>query len=155
MVMIMHSKFIISVLVAVLLGSLLGHTLFKKYQQEDIEVFQEENMVYVFEEGVYDNQERAENATESLDTKLIVKEDAKYYVYLAMTKNNDNAKQLKKLYEKEKINVEIKKLVIENSSFLTSLEQMDGLMKQVNSMDELLPINRVVLANYEELILHQ
>ena len=92
----MHSKFIISVLVAVLLGSLLGHTLFKKYQQEDIEVFQEENMVYVFEEGVYDNQERAENATESLDTKLIVKEDAKYYVYLAMTKNNDNAKQLKK-----------------------------------------------------------
>ncbi len=152
MVIVMHNKFLISVLAAIILGSLLGHTLFKKYQQEDRQVFQEDS-VYIIQEGVYDNEERAKNATVNLDTKLIVKEDAKYYVYLAMTKNNDNLERLKKMFKDMKIEVEVKEMNIESDSFLTSLEQMDGLLKQVKSNEEILTINRVILANYEEIVL--
>lgn len=154
MVMTMHNKFIVSVLVAVLLGSLIGHTLFQKYRQEDMQVFQED-VVYFFEEGVYDNQERAENATTAISTKLIVKEDAKYSVYLAITQDKNNMESLKKMFADETLNVTIKEMAIENSSFLTSLEQMDGLMKQVKTNEERETINRVILANYEEFVLKQ
>jgi len=151
----MHNKFIVSVLIAVVLGSIIGHTLFKKYQQEDIEVFNENNSVYLLQEGVYDNEERAKNATTNIDTKLIVKQDAKYYAYLALTKNKHNLDRLKKYFNKQNINITVKEITIDNEAFLTSLSQMDGLMEQVDSNEEMITINRVILANYEELILKQ
>lgn len=151
----MHNKFIVSVLIAVVLGSIIGHTLFKKYQQEDIEVFNENNSVYLLQEGVYDNEERAKNATTNIDTKLIVKQDAKYYVYLAITKNNHNLDRLKKYFNKKNINITMKEITVNDETFLTSLSQMDSLMEQVDSNEEMITISRVILANYEELILKQ
>ncbi len=151
----MHKKFFAAVLIAITLGSLLGHTLFKKYQQEEQVVFKERNVVYFLQEGVYDNQERAEKATENLDTKLIVKEDAKYYVYLAITKNTNNLRRLEKMYKDMKLEVHVKQMNVSNSSFLTALEQMDGLMSTTKENEEMQTINKVVLATYQETILKQ
>lgn len=155
MVIVMHKQFFISLVAAIILGSLLGGYLFHQYKMEDAEVFYEKNAIYFFTEGVYDNKERAQKATEDIETKVIVKEDAKYYVYLAITKNKENKERLMKMYQDKKIEVSIKEMSITNTSFLTCLQQMDGLIPSVKTNEELETINKVVLANYEELILKQ
>ena len=47
--------------------------------------------------------------------------------------------------------VESKK--INNESFLTALEQMENLLKKATSNEEKETIEKVILANYEELVL--
>lgn len=147
----MNRKFFLAVLVAILLGSILGHTLFQKYQQEESQVFQEKG-TYFFIEGAYDNQERAENATNHLAAKLIVKEDNHYVVYVGITNTKDNVEKLKKFFQESDIQTTIKQMTITDESFLTNLDQMDGLLKQIKTKSELWPINKVILATYEELI---
>ncbi|HIT10053.1 MAG TPA: hypothetical protein IAC24_00425 [Candidatus Onthousia faecigallinarum] len=151
----MHNKFLLSVLCAVLLGGLLGHFLFLEYQEETMEVMQEKNKIYFIQEGVYDNEEEAKKATAELDTKIIVKEDAKYYVYLAMTQSEKNLEKLKKFYQNQGINITIKEMEITDESFINTLIQMDGLLEDTTKEEQIDPINKVVLANYQELILEQ
>ena len=151
----MHNKFLLSVLCAVLLGGLLGHFLFLEYQEETMEVMQEKNKIHFIQEGVYDNEEEAKKATAELDTKIIVKEDAKYYVYLAMTQSEKNLEKLKKFYQNQGINITIKEMEITDESFINTLIQMDGLLEDTTKEEQIDPINKVVLANYQELILEQ
>ena len=151
----MHNKFLLSVLCAVLLGGLLGHFLFLEYQEETMEVMQEKNKIYFIQEGVYDNEKEAKKATAELDTKIIVKEDAKYYVYLAMTQSEKNLEKLKKFYQNQGINITIKEMEITDESFINTLIQMDGLLEDTTKEEQIDPINKVVLANYQELILEQ
>ena len=151
----MHNKFLLSVLCAVLLGGLLGHFLFLEYQEETMEVMQEKNKIYFIQEGVYDNEEEAKKATAELDTKIIVKEDAKFYVYLAMTQSEKNLEKLKKFYQNQGINITIKEMEITDESFINTLIQMDGLLEDTTKEEQIDPINKVVLANYQELILEQ
>lgn len=154
MVIKMRYKFILSVLAAVLLGALLGHFLFLKYQQETEDVLmQVENKIFFLQEGVYDNQQEATDATKELDTKIIVKQDAKYYVYLAITQSEQNLEKLKKLYQEKGLDITVKEMNITEESFINTLVQMDGLLEKVTTEEEIDPINKVILANYEEIVL--
>ena len=154
MVIKMRYKFILSVLAAVLLGGLLGHFLFLKYKQETEDVLmQVENKIFFLQEGVYDNQQEATDATKELDTKIIVKQDAKYYVYLAITQSEQNLEKLKKLYQEKGLDITVKEMNITEESFINTLVQMDGLLEKVTTEEEIDPINKVILANYEEIVL--
>ena len=104
-------------------------------------------------EGTFGTEEQAKKAVSNIDTYLIVKEDANYIVYLAITSSNDNLEKLKKMYKEEDINASIKKMSIENEEFLATLEQMDVLLNKAKSNDEITSINEVVLANYQEFVL--
>ena len=42
---------------------------------------------------------------------------------------------------------------IDNEEFLATLEQMDLLIDKTTSQDEILAVNEVVLANYQEFVL--
>ena len=42
---------------------------------------------------------------------------------------------------------------VENEEFLAMLEQMDILLNKTSSNDEILAINEVILANYQEFVL--
>ena len=104
-------------------------------------------------EGSYSTKEQAKKAVTDIKPYLIVKEDANYIVYLAITSSNDNLEKLKKMYKEESINTSIKKMSIDNKEFLAMLEQMDILLNKTSSNDEILAINEVVLANYQEFVL--
>ena len=120
---------------------------------EDQVVLKEVNSIYFITEGTYSSKEQATTATKDIDVKLIVKEDANYVVYLAITKSNDNLEKLEKIYEDLKLNTTIKKMSIDNEEFLATLEQMDLLIDKTTSQDEILAVNEVVLANYQEFVL--
>lgn len=147
----MYKRFIFSLIIAIVSGALLGHTLFEKFKEEEQTVFNDMSSIYFLREGVYDNLEYALASANKFDTKIIVKEKAKYYLYLAISKSEDNLASIKKIYNDKNLVVETKN--ISNESFLTALEQMENLFKKASSDEEKLTIEKVILANYEELVL--
>ena len=147
----MYKRFIFSLIIAIVSGALLGHTLFEKFKEEEQTVFNDMSPIYFLREGVYDNLEYALANANKFDTKIIVKEKAKYYLYLAISKSEDNLASIKKIYNDKNLVVETKN--ISNESFLTALEQMENLFKKASGDEEKLTIEKVILANYEELVL--
>lgn len=142
-------------IIAILIGAVLGNFLFEQYKLESESVIREVNSTYFLMEGSYSTEDQANKAVtdNNIKTYLIVKEDANYIVYLAITKDNDNLDKLKKLYNDLGINCSIKKMSASNEEFLAMLEQMDILLNKTSSNDEILAINEVVLANYQEFVL--
>ena len=147
----MYKRFIFSLIIALVSGALLGHTLFEKFKEEEQTVFNDMSPIYFLREGVYDNLEYALANANKFYTKIIVKEKAKFYLYLAISKSEDNLASIKKIYNDKNLVVETKN--INNESFLTALEQMENLFKKASNDEEKLTIEKVILANYEELVL--
>lgn len=148
----MYKKFIFSLIIAIASGTILGHTLFEKFKEEEQTVFNYKTPVYFLREGVYDNLNYALENANKFATKIIVKDKAKYYLYLAISKNEDNLAMIKKIYNNNNLVVETKN--INNESFLTVLDQMENLLKKTSNNEEKLTIEKVILANYEELVLN-
>ena len=143
-------------LVAILIGAVLGNFLFEQYKLESESVIKEVNSTYFLVEGTYSTETQATKAVTSntdIDPYIIVKEDANYIVYLAITASNDNLEKLKKMYKEKNVNASIKKMSIENEEFLATLEQMDILLNNAKTNDEITSITEVVLANYQEFVL--
>ena len=151
----MTKSFFITMIIAILIGAVLGNFLFEQYKLESESVIREVNSTYFLMEGSYSTEDQANKAVtdNNIKTYLIVKEDANYIVYLAINKDNDNLDKLKKLYNDLGINCSIKKMSASNEEFLAMLEQMDILLNKTSSNDEILAINEVVLANYQEFVL--
>ena len=152
----MTKSFFITMLVAILIGAVLGNFLFEQYKLESESVIKEVNSTYFLLEGTYSTETQATKAVTSntdIDPYIIVKEDANYIVYLAITASNDNLEKLKKMYKEKDVNASIKKMSIENEEFLATLEQMDILLNNAKTNDEITSITEVVLANYQEFVL--
>lgn len=152
----MTKSFFITMLVAILIGAVLGNFLFEQYKLESETVIKEVNSTYFLVEGTYSTETQATKAVTSntnIDPYIIVKEDANYIVYLAITASNDNLEKLKKMYKEKNVNTSIKKMSIENEEFLATLEQMDILLNNAKTNDEITSITEVVLANYQEFVL--
>ena len=126
--------------------------LFEQYKLESTEVIKEINTTYFLIEGTYSTKEQASLATKEIKTNLIVKEDANYTVYLAITKDKDNLEKLQNLYKDLNINTTLKKMSIEDQEFIATLEQMDILLTKAEDKEEIEAVNKVVLATYQELI---
>ena len=78
LVMIMSKKFIFSLIVAIVSGAVIGHTMFEKFTKEEQAVFNYKSPIYFLREGVYDNLEYALDRANKFDTKIIVKDKSKY-----------------------------------------------------------------------------
>lgn len=139
--------------VAIIIGAILGNFLFEQYKLESSEVIKEVNSTYFLVNGTFSTKEQASKAAVDIGPYLIVKEDANYVVYLAITLSNDNLEKLKEMYNDEDIEASIKKMSVDNEEFLATLEQMDILLEKASTKEEIESINEVILANYQEFVL--
>lgn len=150
----MKASFIVPIIISILLGGFCGKLVFDQYQAKE-KVFQENNTAYFLQQGVYSTKESLEENTKDLEYKVSVLEDGKYYVYVGITKDLENAEKLKKMYEEMGYNIYQKELPISNYEFLNNLEQYDILLTSSNTTEEMKSVMKVVLASFEESVLNQ
>ena len=136
----------------ILLGIVVGTILRGEYQEEILDVFGTRKNYYFLQEGVYSTEENLEENIKNLDAKLIIEEEGKYYVYLGITQVKENAEKIKKIYEKDGYQIYIKERNISNEEFYNNVSQFDLLIQSTDNSEEILAIEEVVLANYEEII---
>ena len=146
----MKKTFITSAIILIL-GIVLGT---KIYDAKDsiTNVFSTGETYYFLQEGVYTSKEIMEENSKDLPAKAIEYKNNKYYVYLGITKEETIAKKIKSIYEEDGYQIYIKEINIANEEFSSNITQFDLLINSASSVEEILTIEEVVLANYEEII---
>ena len=147
----MKKTFLLSI-IFVVLGASLGIFLRSNYQDNIISAFSEGKIYYFLQEGVYSSKEIMNENTKDLDVKLINEEGGKYYVYLGITRDEENAKKIKEIYKNRGYQLYIKEINLSDEEFFNNVTQFDLLIKNTDKDEEILTIEEVVLANYEEII---
>lgn len=133
-----------------LLGGLFGHYLYENSSIKN--VFNEKNTYYFLQEGVYSSKDIMDENTKDINNKVVIIEDDKYYVYLGITKDKDIANKIKKIYEDDGYQLYEKEMTINNKEFDANLNQFDLLIKNSTDKSDILTVEGVILANYEELV---
>lgn len=137
--------------VFVVLGAICGNYLYEK-APESISVFRENDTYYFLQEGAYSSKKIMQENVKDLTNKLTTFEDNKYYVYVGITKNKKNALKIQKIYEDMGYQIYIKEVVLDNEEFANNVIQFDLLVNESESSEDVLTVEEVVLANYEEII---
>ena len=144
-------KQILLTLIILIIGIIIGNKIHKATNSFK-NVFKEDEIYYFLQEGVYNSQQILEENTNKLNFKIVEELDSKYYVYLGITRSTSIASKLKEIYENKGYNIYIKEINLNNQEFKSNLEQFDLLINSTQNEEEILTIEEVVLANYEEII---
>lgn len=138
---------------SIALGALAGIVLNNTYKEKLSNSFLNEGKTYYFiQEGVYSSTSSMQENTKDLLVKTVDSKNDKQYVYLGITRDEKNAKKLKEIYENKGYQIYIKEQNLSNEEFYNNVTQFDILINSTNKESEILTIEEVVLANYEELI---
>ena len=114
--------------------------------------FNEGEVYYFLQIATSTNKELIEENTQKINYKIIEESQGKYYAYVGITKNIENAKKIKKIYENQNYSIYIKEKQLTNDELSSNITQFDLLINSTNNKDEILTINKVVIASYEEII---
>lgn len=144
-------KTMLLAVIFVFLGAICGNYLYRN-ALDSISVFQENNTFYFLQEGIYSSKDIMQENVGDLTNKLAVLEDNKYYVYVGITMDKDNANKIKKIYEDMGYKIYIKSVALDNEEFVSNVSQFDLLVKESDSKDDILTVEEVVMANYEQII---
>ena len=144
-------KTIIKGIFFIIIGFFIGQFLFGE-KIELIKKLQKGDTYYFLEEGVYNNYDNIEN---NISRKIIENKNNKYYVYIGITRDKEVLDKLINIYKENNIKVQVKEKILESVEFKTNVEQFDLLIKQTKDTSQILTIEEVVIANYEEIIKKQ
>lgn len=142
-------KFFITSFIFIIIGILIGKFIF--LEKDLLKIFKTKDRYYFLQEGVYNNDTLNEKSI-SIKNAIMENKDNKIYVYVGITKDEEIAEQIINIYKNKNINLSIKEKYIPNEEFKNNVEQFDLLIKTSKTEDEVIKIQEVVLANYEEII---
>ena len=144
-------KIIFKIILFIGIGFSLGEIIFGK-KIETIKQLANKETYYFLQEGIYNNKKLLKENCKYLNDKIIEKRNDKYYVFIAITKDPAILNKLKDIYEKAGIKTIIIQKNISSNSFSENLDQLDYLIKNTKDDEQILLIEKVILANYEEMI---
>ena len=143
-------KTMLLAVIFVVLWAVCGNYLYKK-APDTVSVFQTNQTFYFLQEGIYSSKDIMQENVGDLMNKLVVLEDNKYYVYVGITMDQDNANKIKKIYENMGYQIYIKKMTLDNEEFASNVSQFDLLVQESDTDEDVLTVEEVVLANYEQI----
>lgn len=143
-------KTLIKGLIFITLGFFLGQIIFSD-KIELIKRLQKGDTYYFLGEGIYNDYDSIQNNI-NINRKIIENKNNKYYVYVGITRDKEVLEKLKEIYKKKNISIYTKEVILSSQEFKTNVEQFDFLIKNTKDYDQILTIEEVVIANYEEII---
>lgn len=148
-------KNIIWVVSCTIIGLIMGKIMFDQYNNNDTQKASgtiTEAKVYFFQVGVYSSLENMKNAAVNYGDYIYREQDSKYYLFVGLTKSEENKEKLKTYFKKLYNDVYIKEIVLTNSGFLDTLDQYDLLLKEAKTDQEIKEVTKSILAKYEEMV---
>lgn len=148
-------KYIYSIFLAILVGLAFGKFMLNQYQNPNsiIPVISNSFKIYFLELGSYDSEEQMKKSTSEFPYYIYMLKNGKYYVYIGITKNEENLEKIKGYYEEKGYVITVRDYKIENEAFLTVLEQYDTLLLESEDASIIEGVCSQVLTKYEELVL--
>lgn len=147
-------KFIITVLIAILIGYIYGKIVFNQYDKKLEKVFNQTETLYFLQQGVYSNKENVLKYANKINYYLVIKDDDFYRVYVGITKNKNNINKIKEIYTNSGNEIYVREIASSNAGFFEVLNQYDMLLESVEGENQILQIQKQVLSKYEELVIN-
>lgn len=132
-------KVIIKGLIYIIIGYILGSIIFKSKIDLIKNITNKEIYYFIEEKG-------------SNVTKTSVKDYENIYIKKGISRNLETAYKIKSILEEQNKNVIIKEKYLTNKEFKETVTQFDNLIKETSSKEEILKIEEVVIATYEEIL---
>lgn len=135
------------ILFAVLIGAVFSNLLISSYQEET--VMKSEGNVYLLQYGIYTTNEVLNENIKKLTDYIVYEKDNKYYVYLGIFVNYENAYKVSELLENSNIYTYIKNDYLEDSNLIKKLNILDEKMTDLKKEHEIKSLNREMLDLYK------
>lgn len=147
-------KFLIPIILAILTGTVMAKIVFSQYDTPKLQtVFNENEEIMLLQIGVYSNMDSMKENTKDFDYYIYQQRDGLYYVFVGITQNESNLDKIKKFYQDLGYDVYVKKINVDNRSFLEILKQYDEIIAKTDDQKIIGTINGKILKKYEELVL--
>ncbi len=142
-------KTIIYGIICIFLGYILGNILFIN---KDIFNYSKGEKYYLLQEGIYTDENILNSYQNNLKQRIIEKENNKISVYIGITRNLEVAEKLLNIYEEKNTKLSIVERYYTNEELKNNIEQFDFLILSSKDKDEILKIEEVVLASFDEIM---
>ena len=147
------NKTLKSILIAVILGIIMGKYTFNRYEKTTITTMNEiSNYIYLMQYGVYKDENIMKENAKKLKNYFFYLDDKGYHVLIGITKNKKNKQKIVESYELS-TNIYMKRVKIDNKEFIELLNQYDSLINQTDDKEIIINAQKQILSKYEELIL--
>jgi len=135
------------ILFAVLIGAVFSNLLISSYQEET--VMKSEGNVYLLQYGIYTTKEVLNENIKKLTDYIVYEKDDKYYVYLGIFVNYENAYKVSELLENSNIYTYIKNDYLGDTNLIKKLNILDEKMIDLKKEFEIKSLNREMLDLYK------
>ena len=147
-------KYLFTFLLALIIGFFLSNFFLRQYKDFDgIKVSGLGENLYFIQFGAFSSLESLEKNTISLQNYVYNKQDDLYYVYVGITKLEENAKKLVNYYKSLGYDVIIKEFEINNKNFIELLVNYDEILKNTDDKAAISSVVNQVLMKYEEVVI--
>ncbi len=149
-------KYLLIIMVSLIVGFLLSNYVLRQYDEyQGIKVYNNGEMLYFIEYGVFDNYEELENNTINLENYIYQIDNNKYYVYIGITKDNEVLDKITKYFKNLNYDTKTKEFYITNDKFIKAIENNDAVLLLT---DDNVVIGEVIsqgLSTYEEVVINE
>lgn len=147
-------KYLFTFLLALIIGFFLSNFFLRQYKDfNGIKVSGLGENLYFIQFGAFSSLESLEKNTISLQNYVYNKQDDLYYVYVGITKLEENAKKLVNYYKSLGYDVIIKEFEINNKNFIELLVNYDEILKNTDDKAAISSVVNQVLMKYEEVVI--
>ena len=137
-------KYLLSIILCIVTGVLMGKIMFENYEIKSANI---DEKIYYLNAGIFDTLEELQENTTKFENYIYEKKDNKYYVYLAITLDEEIKNKLLDYFKEYDLNVI--EDYIDNEILINNLKEYDNLLKQDIEIKENI-ING--LKKYEEVL---
>ncbi len=143
-------KMIIYAIISITIGYLIGNIIFTN--KDLFKKNNENEKYYLLQEGTYYDEKILNNNYSSIKQKITEKKDSKIHIYIGITRSLEVAEKLINIYEDKNVNLSIVEKYYSNEELKNNIDQFDLLINSSKDKEEILKIEEVVLASYDEII---
>ena len=148
-------KYIFTFFIAIVIGFFLSISFIKQYDSyTGIKVSGTGEKLYFIQYGVYSSIESMENETIALENYVYTINEDMYYVYVGITKEENNANKIVEYYKNLGYETIIKQFEIINNDFLEELINYDNILSETTDKTVIASLINQTLIKYEEVVIN-
>jgi len=148
-------KYLLTFVITLIIGFFLCDFFINQYNEyEGIKVSGTGEELFFVQYGVFSSIESMEENTIALQNYVYNIDEGLYYVYVGITKYEDNAEKIVNYYKSMGYDAIIKQFEITNQNFINLLVNYDEVLKNTKDETAISSVINQVLIKYEEVVVN-
>jgi len=146
-------KITISILIALIIGSIFGFFLFRNIDQNIETAFFGTKELTIFQAGIFLNEDNANIFASNFKNALVYKDNDFFRVYLAVLNNPNSIEIMKEYFKLENINYYLRRITIRENNFTKELQKYETILLNASENSTYDMVNKRILELYKELVI--